>query len=168
MNTEIEAVFTDINPDEVRSKLKVLRAEQIYPERLMRRRIFDFPDLRLDKTASWVRLRDEGDKITLAFKTRSNETLHGMQEAESEVSDFDATTQVLHSIGLTDKAYQETKREMWYYNGCHIAIDTWPWIPTYIEVEGESEDAVKSASADLGFSWEAALFDSVDAIYQQH
>jgi adenylate cyclase class 2 len=167
MNSEIEATFTDVNPEEVRAKLKVLHAEQIYPERLMRRQIFDYPDLRLDQKAAWVRLRDEGDKITLAYKERSDETIGGMKEVELVVDGFEETKSFLEAVGLTSKAYQESKRELWFINACHVTIDLWPWLNPLVEIEGPSEELVRQASDELGFDWSKALFDSADSVYIQ-
>ena len=64
--------------------------------------MFDYPDWRLDKAASWLRLRDEGERITLSFKKRLGISTHdgttndaGMKEIEIEVSDFDKTAILL-------------------------------------------------------------------------
>jgi len=34
----------------------------------MVRQTYDFMDMRLNKIGGWVRVRDEGDKVTLSFK----------------------------------------------------------------------------------------------------
>lgn len=45
MQTELEAKFIDIDKNIVRQKLKAAGAKLVAPERLMRRRNFDYPDL---------------------------------------------------------------------------------------------------------------------------
>lgn len=60
MNTEIEATFLDANHDALRQKLTALGAKLTQAETAMRRTIYDYPDLRLDKMAAWIRVRDEG------------------------------------------------------------------------------------------------------------
>ncbi len=167
MNTEIEAKFTNINKDEIRKKLKEIGATLVYKERLMRRYNMDFPDFRLKDKKSWLRIRDEGGKITLALKQKLSHDLHGTKELEVEVDDFDKTKELLFSIGMTTKNYQETYRESWTLGKTHIDIDTWPWIPPLVEIEGENEESVKEAALKMGFNWSDAKFGSALTSYQE-
>lgn len=166
MKTEIEATFTDIDKDSLRAKLKAVSATLAHPERLIRRTVFDFPDLRLNKINGWVRVRDEGDRITLTYKQQKDDTLLGTHEATVVVDDYDRACELLQDIGLSQKAYQETKREQWVLGRVEISIDTWPWIPAFIEIEGQDGPSVKSAAAQLGFDWNQARFGCVDNVYQ--
>ena len=168
METEIEAKFTDIDPSSMREKLKTLGAKQEHPEILMRRKVFDYPDDRLQKISGWVRVRDEGDKITFSYKQMNNRTLHGTKEVTVIVSDFEKTCGLLTVIGLEARSYQETKREKWIYNGTEVTIDTWPWIPPFVEIEGPDEASVKRAAAGLDFDWHMAMHGSVETVYQMH
>lgn len=168
MKSEIEATFIDADLDHVRAELKAAGAKLIYPERLMRRENFDFPGVVLDQKPAWLRLRTEGDKITLTYKERQAETIEGMKEIMIEVNDFEQAKELLFAIGLVTKSIQETKRELWRLDDCEIMLDTWPWIPSYVEVEGPSEMSVKATSEELGFTWSAAVFDSADNVYQNY
>lgn len=91
MHTELEAKFLDIHPEALLEKLKARGAKQVHEERMMRRKIFDFPDRRLEKTGSWIRVRDEGDKITMSFKQLIDRSLYGTKEMTVTVSDFEET-----------------------------------------------------------------------------
>lgn len=166
MNTEIEATFIGTEHNILREKLEKLGAVITKKECFIKRTIFDYEDLRLDKMAAWVRLRDEGDGITLTFKQRKSETIDGMKEIEIVVSDFEQTKALLLAIGLVIKAEQETKREVWELNGTEVMLDTWPWLKPITEIEGESKEVVKELSDKLGFKWEEAVFDSTDGLYQ--
>src|SRR3989338_531852 len=135
MKTEIEAKFLDIDGKELRNKLKIVGAELAHSELLMKRKVFDFADNRLRKIGGWVRVRDEGDKITLSYKQLNDRTLHGTKEINVVVDDFEQTCQFLSVLGLGQKSYQETKREKWTMGNSEITIDTWPWIPTFLEIE---------------------------------
>ena len=168
MHSEIEATFLDIDHSALRAKLKDLGAKLIRSEFAMRRTIYDYADLRLDKAAAWVRVRDEAGKTTMGFKQRQSETIQGMKEIEFDVSDYKAAKAFLEAIGLVAKAEQESKREIWSYRDCEITLDTWPWIPSYVEVEGPSEESVKRCSHQLGMNWSEAMFDSIDAIYMRY
>lgn len=169
MNTEIEAKFLEIDHDELRAKLKELGAVVTESNHDMLRTIYDFPDLRLDKKAAWVRVRKEGsDVTTMTFKHRQSETAEGMKEVELVVSDYDDARAFLEAIGLTPKAVQETRREVWRLGGCEIMLDEWPWIPPYVEVEGPSEASIRSVSEQLGFNCADAMFDSADGVYMRY
>jgi adenylate cyclase class 2 len=168
METEVEAKFPDVDVGELRIKLKNLGAEQEHPEVLMRRRNFDFPDKRLERAGGWVRVRDEGNKVTLCYKQLNDRTLHGTKEVSVIVGDFDKTCVLLTTIGLEEKAYQETKREKWLFDFVEVAIDTWPWVPSFVELEGANEESVKRVAEMLGFDWGKAMHGSVETIYQMH
>lgn len=168
METEIEAKFPDIDADALRLMLKEKKANLEHPEVLMRRKTFDYSDRRLNKIGGWIRVRDEGNKITLSYKQLNDRTLHGTKEVNVVVDDFDTTCQFLEAIGMMAKSYQETKREKWNYKGVEVIIDTWPWVPTFVELEGPTEELVKSVASDLGFDWNKAMHGSVEPIYQMH
>lgn len=168
METEIEAKFTDINSEELRKKLQEIGAVLEHPERLMRRKVFDHPDARLYSEGAWVRVRDEGDKVTFSFKKLLDRSFQGTKEITVTVDNFDETCNILQAIGLQPKSYQETKRETWTYEGCEITIDSWPWIPELVEIEGSSEEKIKNVSQQLGFDWKDALHGSVETAYQKH
>jgi len=167
MKTEIEAKFLDVKPDEIRAKLKKIGATLEYPERLMKRKVFDYTDERLRKDGAWVRVRDEGDgKITLSYKKLVDRSLHGTKEITLNVSDFQVMCDFLQACGFDSKSYQETKREKWTLGGSEITIDTWPWIPTFVEIESETEEEIRKVSDLLGFEWSKALHGSVETAYQ--
>lgn len=134
----------------------------------MRRTTYDYEDLRLDKKAAWIRVRDEGGKITMAFKHRQDETSEGMKEVELVVNSYTDACAFLEAVGLAVKNVQETKREVWHLDGCEIMLDEWPHVPPYVEVEGPSEASVRKVSERLGFDYATAMFDSADAVYQKY
>ncbi len=168
METEIEAKFPNIDAEALRAILKEKGAMLEYPEVLMRRKTFDYSDLRLHKIGGLIRVRDEGNKVTYCYKQLNDRTLHGMKEVEVIVNDFEKTCQLLDAIGMVMKSYQETRREKWKHKGVEITIDTWPWVPTFVELEGPTEEAVKEVAHDLGFDWRSAMYGSVEPIYQMH
>lgn len=168
METEIEAKFPDVDADALRLTLKDKDAVLEHPEVMMRRKNYDYLDRRLEKMGGWIRVRDEGNKITLSYKQLNDRTLHGTKEINIVVDDFDKTCRLLEAIGMEVKAYQETKREKWSYKGVEITIDTWPWVPTFVELEGKTEDLVREVADGLGFDWDKAMHGSVETIYQMH
>ncbi|HVX58594.1 MAG TPA: CYTH domain-containing protein [Candidatus Saccharimonadales bacterium] len=165
MQTEIEAKFLDVDHDELRRKLASLGAELVLPERQMRRKNFDYPDGRLEKVGGWVRIRDEGDKVTMSYKQLNDRTLHGTKEVGIIVDDFDRSCQLVKAIGLEQNSYQETRRESWRLDGADIELDTWPWVKPYIEIEAPSEDRMKEVCGKLGLDLKDAVHGSVEVVY---
>ncbi|MBI4415044.1 MAG: CYTH domain-containing protein [Candidatus Kerfeldbacteria bacterium] len=168
MEVEVEAKFPGVDPAALRSKLQVLGAVRVHPEVLMRRKVFDYPDLRLRKIGGWARVRDEGSQVTMSYKQLDSRTLHGTKEVTVLVDSFTQACDFLTALGLRAKSYQETKREAWRLRDVAVTIDSWPWIPTFVELEGSSEAVLRQAAVDLGLDWSAAMHGSVEPVYQMH
>ncbi len=167
MKTEIEVKFTDVDIDDIRARLENIGAHLEHPMRDMRRALIEEEHHVRDNM--FIRVRDEGDKVTLTLKkkTKSLEesTIDSTYEIETTVGDFETTLELFKVAGWHYTTYQESRRETWKYKDTEIVIDEWPWINPYIEIEAETEAEVRSAAADLGFDWDDALFGSVDIIY---
>jgi len=166
MQTEIEAKWLNIVPDEFRKVLYAAGATLVNEERLMVRKVFDYSDMSLEANGGWVRVRDEGDKVTMSYKQLSDRTVYGTKEVSVTVSDFNDSCAFLESIGLVANSIQETKRESWKIEGAEIEIDTWPWIPSFVEIEAESVEKLKEVAEKLGLDYEQALHGSVELAYQ--
>lgn len=166
MQTEIEVKFLDVDHSIIRDRLKKLGAELEHPMRLMRRVMLDHHDERYQKSgqAERLRIRDEGDKVTVTYK-KSNESNYAY-EIETTVGSFDYTLQLFEAIGFSVYSFQESKRETWQYQNVEIVLDEWPWLNTYIEIEGHAEEAIQDIAKSLGFDWKDAEFGSVDRAYR--
>jgi len=165
MKPEIEAKFLDVDFDTVRAKLRELGAECVQPMRLMRRKNFEHAEGRSEKPRGWIRVRDEGDKVTLAYKQLDNRGIDGTKEVSVEVSDFNATVSLLNAAGLKKTSYQETHRESWVLNGVQIELDEWPWVHPFVEIEAPDADALYAVAEQLGFDKSRALHGSVEVMY---
>ncbi|HUB92993.1 MAG TPA: class IV adenylate cyclase [Verrucomicrobiae bacterium] len=172
MKEEIEVKFLDVAHDVIRSKLEAAGAVCEQPMRVMRRAIIDYPDKRLSTSSDtgwgWVRIRDEGDKITCTYKhiaKDGNDTIH---EIEITVSSYEKAIEIFEAVGLKKHSEQETKRETWRIDDVEVALDEWPWIPSYIEIEGSSESSIKAAAEKIGLSWADALHGSSDRLYRTY
>lgn len=169
MEVELEAKFLDVDPDAVRASLRHIGGTCVTPERLMRRRVFDYPDDRLDSAGAWVRVRDEGDKITVSLKRQHDTTLHGTQDLTIRIDDFDRACELFALLGLVQKSYQETKRETWMVGTVEVVIDMWPWIPPFIEIEGPEERSLREVAVKLGYRMEDAVHGGVaSGVYQRY
>jgi adenylate cyclase class 2 len=166
MKIEYEATFLEIKKDEFIIKLKESGAELKSKEYMQRRVTLDLPEGSRNIN-TWLRVRDEGDKTTLTLKSVDGKTITGQKEILITVDSLSDTVTLLESIGCNRKSYQESKRELWQLDDVEIAIDTWPFLETYVELEGHSEESVKKVAEKLGFDYSKATFDTVNSIYKQ-
>lgn len=162
MKPEIEAVFLGIDKEELRNRLKSLSAELLAPERLMKRVVFD------QGAHAFARVRDEGDKIVATYKRFDGHTITGAKEVNVIVDNYDGMITFLKECGLRAKKYEESLRESWRLDGVEIDIDTWPYLPTYVEIEGPSVEKTLEMSERLGFDVRKAVYGSVDDIYAMY
>lgn len=164
MTSEIEAKFLDVNHDDLRQRLKDLGGSCEQPMRLMRRVTIETPELK--KKDAFVRVRDEGHRVTMTYKQFDSLSLDGAKEIETTVDDFEATIKLLKAAGLPYRSFQESRRETWALGECEIVLDEWPWLSPYIEIEGPRKDAVRHMAEKLGFNWSEAVFGDVMAAYR--
>jgi len=165
MNTEFEAKFLNIDKEAVRTKLKGAGATLVRPEFFQKRVNFELPKERRSND-TWLRVRDEGDKITLALKTIEGSSITDQKEIQLTISDFNSAISLLELIGCEKKAPQESKRELWKIGDTEITIDTWPALETFVEIESKSEDEVKRIANLLGFDYTKAIFSAVGRLYK--
>jgi len=165
MNIEYEATFLNIDKDEIRDKLKKAGAELLKPEFFQKRVVFNLPNS--SGSYSWIRVRDEKDKITMSFKEIKGDKIEDQKEICLTIDNFQNGIDFLETVGCVKKSYQETKREIWGLDGVEICIDEWPFLEPFVEIEGKSEKEVKAVSAKLGFNYSEALFCATGLIYSK-
>ncbi|MET8592449.1 class IV adenylate cyclase [Streptomyces sp. NPDC005078] len=164
MKHEYEAKFLAIDVAGLQTQLTALGATQAFPRTLLTRKIFENDAL---EGGAWVRLRDEGTRSTLTLKQVTDATtINGTTEIETEVTDLHAMAEILRSLGMREVRYQENYREEWRLGEVAFDFDTWPDLPTFVEIEGPDEASVRQAAALLDLDYSEARFGSVDEIYK--
>lgn len=138
MHTEYEVRVLEIDKEKIIQKLEQLGATKI-ADYDYKRRIYNFNPATYQK---WIRLRTDGKKTTLTIKKLENLEIDGTKEMEIEVSDFEETNLILNELGYVSHSYQENKRTRYILNDVEIDIDSWPYIPPYLEIEGKDEKTV--------------------------
>ena len=166
MNIEYEATFLNIDKDDIRRRLKKVKAKLTKPEFLQKRLAYSLPKGH-EVEGGWLRIRDEGEKITMSYKMVDGDKIENQKEICLEINDFNLADKFLRGIGCKKKAYQETKRELWLLDNVEITIDEWPFLEPLVEVEGVNETDVKKVSERLGFNYDTAYFGSIDTIYSK-
>jgi len=166
MKIEYEATFLNIDKQEIRERLRKIKGKLIRPEFLQKRIVFSLPKGNEIK-GGWVRIRDEGDKITMSLKVVDDVTIESQKEICLKIDNFKEAEEFLTILGCQKKAYQESKRELWKIAGAEVTIDEWPFLEPFVEIEGDSEESVKNIAEKLGFDYKDALFCSTDTIYSK-
>jgi adenylate cyclase class 2 len=164
MRPEIEAKFLNINHDKIRQKLLTVGARCVQPMRLMKRITIDTPIM--ESKHGWMRVRDEGDKVTLSYKQTDSLTINGTKEIEVKVSSFNDAVALLAEAGLVQSSFQESKRETWMLGSVEVVLDEWPWLNPYIEIEAMTERQVIDIAEKLGLVWKDAYFGDVTTAYR--
>jgi adenylate cyclase class 2 len=166
MDIEYEATFTNVDKDDVRSRLRQVGAALERSEFLQKRIVFSLPSGH-EVRGAWARVRDEGDKITMSIKIVDGEAITDQKELCLTIDSFEQGRSLLNMLGCEEKAYQETKRELWMIDTVEVMIDEWPFLEPFVEIEGGSEEVVREVSEKLGFKWEAARFCAVGTLYAE-
>jgi adenylate cyclase class 2 len=110
MTTEFEAKFLDINKPEMRAMLRRKGAKLIRKEFLQKRINFHLPDKKYGYyRRAWIRVRDEGDKVTLAVKMVLGRRIRDQKEIQVTVDDFKKAMEFLEAIGCEKKDFPGIK-----------------------------------------------------------
>ncbi len=167
-NREIEVRFLEIDKEAIVKELQALGAEDL-GEDFLKEVIFYDKDLKWQyEEKKFVRLRQARGEIFLTFKHNEAETATGTVEFEFKVDDWEKAKAFLEAIGLTAFREQEKKRRTFKLGEVIVDIDTWPSIPTYVELEGKSEDDLKSAAKTLGLDWSKAIFETARFLIEKY
>lgn len=163
MNIEIEAKFF-IKHDDARKLLDAIGARMTHAPRTMRRVVIHTDDM--SERSAFVRIRDEGYRVTITYKEFKNDTVDGAVESEIVVDNFDNAVKIFSGAGLDYDTYQESIRENWQLDGAEIMLDKWPWLDEFIEIEAVSVEEVRKLAGLLGLSWSSAIFGGVANVYR--
>jgi adenylate cyclase class 2 len=162
MKTEFEIKVLDIDSRDIGSKLQQAGFTQV-PLKVFRRYVYD-----ASKPGGWIRLRTDGTKTTLTFKSFVENAIDGVRELEVEVSDFDATNELLEAIGLKATAYQENRRSLYVLNDIEISVDEWPHVPAYLEIEAKEKTTVETWLKKLGLTNADTTSETTAEVYKRY
>ena len=165
---EIEVKILEIDPKKVVAKLKELGAKKVEAG-LVHITAFDFPDDRLVKSGSYLRVRTFGHRTELVLK---NPVERGrfkvMEEIETIVADYEATVALFKALGMKVFARQEKYRATYKLGSIRFELDKYPSMPWMMEVEANSEEKVEEGVGLLGFSMAQTNPKSVVEIFSNY
>ena len=124
-----------------------------------------------NNSKKWIRVRQTNDKTTIAVKhilADNGTKFQQMLETEIEVPSLNEANNLLEALGYAYKSYQEKERVTYVLDGYELDIDTWPGIPTYVEVEGTSEKELDKLLKKLGYSFKDTISCTADEVYEKY
>ena len=85
-----------------------------------------------------------------------------------EVPSVEECNIMLEQLGFVFRNYQEKKRVTYELDGAQIDIDTWPLIPTYVEIENDSEELIEKILKKLELSKKEVVSCNTVAVYNKY
>ncbi|MEX0744161.1 MAG: class IV adenylate cyclase [Phycisphaeraceae bacterium] len=155
MSVEIEAKMRLTDRAAVERRLEELGAEPTAGW-LEVNTYFDTPQRGLKSSDQGLRVRTEvaadGKRtMTITHKgPRAHGPLKSRSECEVGVSDASEAATLLRALGYAPVLSFEKRRQRWLLGGCHVELDELPYLGEFIEIEGDSDDAVMSVREQLG------------------
>ena len=71
-------------------------------------------------------------------------------------------------VGLVPIRHQEKKRHTFKFKNATIDIDTWPQIPTYVEIEGDSKQHLMRIAKELELDWKDVKLEDAGRILKNY
>jgi len=168
MDQEFETQVLDIDKERLIKKLRKLGAAE-EEEQLQRRWVFDLDPCTAKSTGEWIRLRQVGErKPTITYKNKKGAGICDTKEIELTVDNFETAHKLLSMLPFKGNYYQENRRHKFILKGIEFTLDTWPKIPTFLEVEAKSEEKVHEGLRLLGLEGKDAGHIGMIAIYQKY
>lgn len=161
MQTEFEIKILEIDKENLLKQIKSLGFKNA-TNHLYRRYVYEINDY------AWVRLRSDGATSALTYKTYEKNAIDGVRELEIEVLDFEKTNEMMTVLGFEASKYQENKRISFKNGEVELAIDEWPHIPAYIEIESNSVELVKKYIELLRLTNYESTSEPTSAVYSKY
>jgi adenylate cyclase, class 2 len=170
MGKEYEAKFLDIDVDATRQKLLLLGGMKVHENKKYIRAAFKLCNT---TKKGYARVRDEDGKITMTVKIYNNPDYPDEYEVNLESgTTFEQAKGLFLALGLEMKAYQESYREKWtipsHENIHEITFDTLPGLPTYLEVDCITEEALNDAIILLDLDISKKRTGAFDRTYNEY
>lgn len=168
MPVEIEAKMKVPNLDGPRGRLRRANATRV-GSRLELNAFFDTPDRGLKAKDQGLRLRtmtDEfGQTTCVATFKGPHVGAHGdaggelkhREEIEFTVGSFEDAAAVFTRLGYARSLAFEKRRETWRLHDCLVELDELPHLGTFVEIEGDSADAIHMVRDALMMTDEALI-----------
>lgn len=171
---EYELKFLEVNVEELEKKLLSIGAEKVGEYDFFRIN-FDYPDFSLRKIHAWLRLRTDGKETTLTYKQNikgdsiDGKTKNiGCKEVEIKIDNFENGKALLEALGFVSFVIEKNRRIKYKKGDVIYDIDSWPFIPTYLEIETISYEKAKEVAREIGLDGEQGIIGSAGSVYKMY
>jgi adenylate cyclase class 2 len=183
---ETEAKFYVHDLSRIKSRLLELDARLIQ-ERILETNIrFDLPGARLRAEGRVLRLRQDVDaKLTYKGAGTNEQGVLIREEIEFVVADFEKAKRFLEALGYEKLVFYEKYRTTYALlpsegfvrpyaveeenpseGFIYVMLDELPY-GNFVEIEGETVDAIRALADLLGLHWEAAIATSYNTLFDR-
>lgn len=168
---EIEAKFYVSDLSKIEASLLELGAGLLQPRVLETNIRFDLPGGGLHSQGRVLRLRrDTEAKLTYKGGGVNEQGVLSRAEIEFVVGDFEKAKQLLEALGYHRLFYYEKYRTTYALHtsevSTHIMLDELPY-GNFVEVEGESVQAVRAVADSLGLKRDRAVPTSYHVLFER-
>lgn len=139
---EVELKFLDIDVEDIKRKITeiwaVLKFDREMESCLLIKEWYSW----WDSTKNLLRVRKIGHKSVVTYKDPMLDSkMTSREEVEFETSDYWESVKLFQKMWFTIESINK-KRRIHYEltDSIHFELDTLEWIPTYLEIETQSED----------------------------
>lgn len=169
LETEAKFYVRDLN--RVKLRLEELNARLIQARVLERNIRLDLPGAPLRAEGRVLRLRrDTTTKLTYKSASTNEQGVLSREEIEFEVEDFEKAKRFLEALGYQKLVYYEKYRTTYaldpFEGSIHVMLDELPY-GNFVEIEGETVDAIRAIAGQLHLNWETAIPTSYHALFER-
>jgi len=179
---EIEAKFYVQDLKKIESRIHELDARLIQPRVFEMNIRFDLPGGGLRSKGQVLRLRQDAEaRLTYKNAGTKIDGIINRTEIEFTVDDFDKAKLFLEALGYqkmleydkyrttydldSDRELSESRKQASGPQSCHIMLDELPF-GNFIEIEGETLEAIHSVSDQLNLNWSTAVTRGYSDLFQ--
>ncbi|MCX6737051.1 MAG: class IV adenylate cyclase [Candidatus Parcubacteria bacterium] len=138
----------------------VKQAKRTYQKTVM----FDNEQRLMEKTNGRIRLRQNGDIVTMSYKLPlPSEDVKKEIEWETKVDSWEIGKNIIKAMGFNETTSYERYRTSFIYKDVEIEIDEYPFA-NFIEIEGE-ELKIREIAKEINFDIKNALKDPCDTLF---
>ena len=170
MASECETKVLEINKDQLIKRLESTGAEKVGENRL----IVDWyctEGANPDRHPWFLRIRRYSNgyaECTWKSKPVESGIMRTHKEINFALPEPDKLAELFTELNLVTYAHQEKDRVSFTYQDWRFDIDTYPGIPTYLEIEGKDEAHIKEATTLLGIENHAAVSSNERKLISEH
>ena len=172
MSVEIEAKLNVESLEPIAQKLAQIGAKA-GGEVVQTDYYFDDASGSLAKSDKALRMRKEMregiEKTILAYKgPRESGKFKRRQEVQFGVDSSEQAAMMVAALGFAQSLVIKKHRTLWWLDGCEVALDELPYLGTFVEIEGPSEEIIAGVQAKLGLAHLPHIKEGYATLMRRH